>query len=207
MNDAKVRRYFASLNGDFVVHDFRTWNATEAALQAIAAHAAPATAEAYWDQRDAVADIAAAKIGDTRAVALESYIDPAVFDAWRIHAGIPENAERPRRARKTAETEVREQNAPEELGRDAGVLRDASLSEPEATAEDRTGQNEALTQDEIQERIRQMIRRDLERQRTQFQGNSLEVRMARMRDFFETHHFATPEDLRRLEDEERKQDH
>ncbi|HEX8098373.1 MAG TPA: hypothetical protein VF507_10065, partial [Pyrinomonadaceae bacterium] len=76
--DTKVRAYLHAITGRkaFKVHDFRTWNATEAARKAVQSMAAPTTAEEYWAKRDQVGDIAARKIGDKRQVALETYIDP-----------------------------------------------------------------------------------------------------------------------------------
>ena len=119
--DRAVRRYLDSISEDkFIVHDFRTWNATDAARQAIAGMPVPQNAEQYWDRRDRVLDAAASKIGDSRAVAEEVYVDPFVFDGWRTQAGVREDAKRPRRS---ADRGAR--------GADAGALRDAQRRESE----------------------------------------------------------------------------
>lgn len=131
-NDAKVRRYFATLSDEFIVHDFRTWNATDAARQAIAKMQMPSTPEAYWDQRDQVAEIAASKLGDTPIVALASYINPYVFDGWRIYAGVEQNAARPRKAAKRAAAERGNDAAAHAA--DARVLRFDSLHGQKARA-------------------------------------------------------------------------
>jgi DNA topoisomerase-1 len=101
-NDRAVRAYLNSISGEksFKVHDFRTWNATEAARKAIEERETPSTSEEYWRARDEVGDIAAKKIGDTRTIALDSYIDPFVFEDWRERAGVEANAQRPRQTRR-----------------------------------------------------------------------------------------------------------
>jgi DNA topoisomerase-1 len=101
-NDTKVRNYLQSISGEksFKVHDFRTWNATEAARKAIEERDAPKSPDEYWRARDDVGDIAARKIGDTRQIALDSYIDPLVFEDWRESAGVEANAQRPRQTRR-----------------------------------------------------------------------------------------------------------
>jgi DNA topoisomerase-1 len=83
-------------SGDFKVHDLRTWNATELALAAVASTPAPQTALAFWIARDTVGDLVAAKLGDTRKIVLESYIDSAVFAGWRTQLNINENETRPK---------------------------------------------------------------------------------------------------------------
>jgi DNA topoisomerase-1 len=121
-NDVKVRKYLHSISDkDFKVHDFRTWNATEAARHAIEQIDAPTSAEEYWSARDKVGDIAAEKIGDTRKIALESYIDPLVFEDWRTQAGVDENAQRPTRTKRKAGDVQRAS------GTNEGPLRDQPL--------------------------------------------------------------------------------
>jgi DNA topoisomerase IB len=100
--DARVRNYLQRIAGDYKVHDFRTWNATDAARKAIEDRPAPKSPEEYWRERDEVGDIAARKIGDTRKIALETYVDPLVFEGWRESAGVKANDQRPRQARRKA---------------------------------------------------------------------------------------------------------
>lgn len=101
-NDGRVRAYLHSRSGDkaFKVHDFRTWNATEAARSAIERMAGPNSAEEYWNRRDEVGDISARKLGDTRKIVLETYIDPLVFEDWRKRAGVGENEQRPKQKKR-----------------------------------------------------------------------------------------------------------
>lgn len=121
-SDAKVRAYLHSIAAQkFKVHDFRTWNATDAARQAMAERPVPRTPDEFWGSYDAVGDAAADKIGDTRKVALESYVDPLIFSEWRQHAGVEETqpdrrneSEKPRRKRidepQTMEERMQEMN-------------------------------------------------------------------------------------------------
>ena len=98
-NDSAIRTYLKDITGgeDYKVHDFRSWNATVEAATAVADRPAPKTVDEYWTLVDEVGDIAAAKIGDTRDVALESYVDPAVFDEWRLAVGVREGDPRPKK--------------------------------------------------------------------------------------------------------------
>lgn len=84
-NDAGVTRWFkANGGGDFKVKDFRTWNGTEKAIEAVQSMPAPKTKAEYDKARLAVGKIVAAHLGNTPAVALEAYIDPTVFIDWSI---------------------------------------------------------------------------------------------------------------------------
>lgn len=83
-----------AMGGDATAKDFRTWGATVEAVRSLA----PVRAA---DERDAAkavvaaADAVAGKLGNTRAVARSSYIDPRVVDAF----GTGDLAEAWRRAR------------------------------------------------------------------------------------------------------------
>lgn len=140
-NDTRVRNYLHSISGRkaFKVHDFRTWNATEVARRAIENIEPPTTAEEYWTRRDEVGDIAARKIGDTRLIALETYVDPLVFEDWRIGAGVEENAQRPRQARRKAGDVQTAPGADEQSLRDQ-PLRQSSEATPTPTREIRPPQ-------------------------------------------------------------------
>jgi DNA topoisomerase-1 len=72
--------------GGFKTKDFRTRLANATAMDSMKGVAPPANPTNY---RKAVATIAkrvAAKLGNTPTVALASYINPAVFAHWRMHA-------------------------------------------------------------------------------------------------------------------------
>jgi DNA topoisomerase IB len=128
-SDATVRDYLHRLDGseDFKVHDFRTWVATDAARASIESMPVPVDEISFWAAYDAAGDAAAGTIGDTRKVALESYVDPFVFQEWRAAAGVPEGSARPRRRGKQAATNGR--SLTEE---NAGILRDDALHGREA---------------------------------------------------------------------------
>jgi DNA topoisomerase IB/predicted RNA methylase len=124
----KVLNYLRSITeADFKVHDLRTWNATALAAGLINAEAAPTTPAEYWLRRDAVADIVAKKLGDTRKIVLESYIDPIVFAKWQESASVSDASDRPKLSKKA----VRELGDAGQLSRSnesyVGSLRDQLL--------------------------------------------------------------------------------
>lgn len=82
-SDAKVRDYLHSRDGDFKVKDFRTWHGTTEALKAIRGMDAPRSDKEYERARLSVGRIVAAHLGNTPKIALESYIDPAVWSPWK----------------------------------------------------------------------------------------------------------------------------
>jgi hypothetical protein len=83
--DRAVRRYHDSIIGDkdYKVHDYRTWVATNAAKRIVDGLGQPESPEELKEFINMAADEAARKIGDDRATALKSYIDPEVFAKWR----------------------------------------------------------------------------------------------------------------------------
>ena len=82
-----VSKYVAGLDGGkFTPKDLRTKRANLLALQHIAKTPAPKTPEAY---KAAVMDVAqkvSGVLGNKPAQALESYISPAAFAAWKVGA-------------------------------------------------------------------------------------------------------------------------
>lgn len=71
--------------GDFKTKDLRTLLATSEAVRLVAAHKRPAlpkTKTEFRKWRNEVGDKVSEKLGNTRTMALGSYIDPGVFDAW-----------------------------------------------------------------------------------------------------------------------------
>jgi DNA topoisomerase-1 len=78
--DANVRDYFHTAGGgDFKVKDFRTWNATNLAIQEMLEPPEPKTEPELKKKQLQVAKVVSAHLGNTPKVALESYIDPAVW--------------------------------------------------------------------------------------------------------------------------------
>ena len=84
--DSQVRAYMKTIAPDFSPKDFRTWHGTTQALAAVKSMPVPRTAEEYQKTKARVGDLVAAHLGNTRAVALGSYIDPAVFAPWSASA-------------------------------------------------------------------------------------------------------------------------
>ena len=80
----QLLRYTKSLGGDagFQTKDFRTHLGTQIAMKAKRG-LKPKTMKEYKKAVIKVADKVAAKLGNTRKVALSSYINPAIFEKWR----------------------------------------------------------------------------------------------------------------------------
>ena len=81
----KLLRYTKSLGGDagFQTKDFRTHLGTATAMAAMKGRKGPTTMKQYKAMVAEVADVVAERLGNTRKVALSSYINPAVFEKWR----------------------------------------------------------------------------------------------------------------------------
>jgi len=80
----KILSHLRSYPGakEFKTHDFRTFHATKMAKELVAKMPFPETHAAFKRARNEVGEAVAEQLGDTRAVALGSYIDPRVFKAW-----------------------------------------------------------------------------------------------------------------------------
>ena len=84
-NENKVNAFFnKQVGNDFSIKDYRTWTGTTAALEHIATMPKPTTEKEYKTFRNQVGDYVAKKLGNTRTVALESYISPAAFYSWSL---------------------------------------------------------------------------------------------------------------------------
>lgn len=85
VSGGSLLNYTHTLNGGkFKTKDFRTLMGTREAMNQMKTMKAPATAKAYKKSVLGVAKTVAAKLGNTPTVALQSYIHPAVFSAWRV---------------------------------------------------------------------------------------------------------------------------
>jgi DNA topoisomerase IB len=75
----------AAMGEDFTAKDFRTWGATLHAITLLACTPLPEkpSERAFKSEILAVVRQVAAKLRNTPAVCRKSYINPAVFDAWR----------------------------------------------------------------------------------------------------------------------------
>lgn len=80
----QLLKYTGSLGGNagFQSKDFRTHLGTDIAMQAMKGKR-PKTMSEYKQAVRDVADAVAEKLGNTRKVALSSYINPAIFEKWR----------------------------------------------------------------------------------------------------------------------------
>lgn len=74
--------------GSFKTKDFRTHLGTQTALEMIRKTPEPTNEKEYKRAVKHVATAVSAKLGNTPAIALASYISPVVFANWRQHAGV-----------------------------------------------------------------------------------------------------------------------
>lgn len=80
-----------------LVKDLRTYHANALALNEVNKHKTPPKTEAeFKKRRREVANVVSSHLGNTPVMALNSYINPTVFDAWKQH---PSWGEPGRRAR------------------------------------------------------------------------------------------------------------
>jgi DNA topoisomerase-1 len=84
-DETKARQYLKSICGnEFKSKDLRTLKANTMAKDLVAARGVPASDAEYRKAVNEVGDMVASQLGNTRVMALGSYINPAVFDAWRM---------------------------------------------------------------------------------------------------------------------------
>lgn len=86
-NDSKVREYLHSVDGDFIVHDFRTHAATRTAAAEVEKQLKenpPKNAKEAKAIEKAALVLAARKIGDTVSVAKSTYVNPQVFEKLKF---------------------------------------------------------------------------------------------------------------------------
>ena len=82
-NDQKVRDYLHSIDDRFHVKDFRTHIATAEALKTMSSMDKPSTKSSFTKSMNSVCDHVASVLGNTRTMAKNSYIHPAVWGAWQ----------------------------------------------------------------------------------------------------------------------------
>lgn len=78
----KIRAYLKDLAPGFLVKDFRTRVANAVAFDAISKMDVPTTAKERQARINAVGQMVADVLGNTRAVALSAYVNPILFDVW-----------------------------------------------------------------------------------------------------------------------------
>jgi DNA topoisomerase-1 len=84
-SDSALRTYTAGKDGGgFKPKDFRTARGTSEAVAIMKKIAKPKTEKEYKQAVKAVAKAVSERLGNTPTIALQSYIDPAVFAKWRL---------------------------------------------------------------------------------------------------------------------------
>lgn len=83
VSDDRVRDYLHALAGDVLIKDLRTRHANLIAGKELAALAPPRSEREFSRCRRRIALSVAARLGNTPAVCLSSYIDPHLFAPWR----------------------------------------------------------------------------------------------------------------------------
>lgn len=87
-DDASLRDYSHTLDGgSFKPKDFRTLKGTETAAAEVAKAPVPKTFAEYKKAVLAIGDKVAKKLGNTRVIALQSYVSPHVFAGWKGAVG------------------------------------------------------------------------------------------------------------------------
>lgn len=90
-NVSAMRQRFQAEAPGFKLKDLRTRMGTATAAQEVASLTPPTSPKEFAQMRNAVGDKVSRVLGNTRAIALESYIDPTVFAKWE--ASIAKNKE------------------------------------------------------------------------------------------------------------------
>jgi DNA topoisomerase-1 len=81
-NERKANKWLKSVAPGFMAKDFRTALATSEAMIAVDEMPVPTSAQDYKRKRNQIGDMVAGMLGNTRTMALSSYINPDVFAAW-----------------------------------------------------------------------------------------------------------------------------
>jgi DNA topoisomerase I len=87
-NEGRAASYMKSKTSGFKLKDLRTYHANDRAAEHVATMAPPKTKAEFAKARNAVGDAVCAHLGNTRTMALNSYINPAIFSSWREKVGI-----------------------------------------------------------------------------------------------------------------------
>lgn len=84
VSSSYVRKYFKDIDNRFKIKDFRSLKANTIARKIIDKKKGPAITEKKFKKWQLmVADYVAKKLGNTRNVALNDYIDPSLWNKWR----------------------------------------------------------------------------------------------------------------------------
>ena len=104
-------------NNDFTAKDFRTWGGTLRAIAFLACQARkdPMTQRAFNSCVASTARAVAETLGNTPAVCRKSYINPVVFEAWKlgvVEERVPRTAMSPRQMERAALILLKAQYSP-----------------------------------------------------------------------------------------------
>lgn len=83
VSDSDLRDY-AHEHGGYNPKDYRTAKGTKTAREVVASMPVPKTAKEKKEAINHVGDVVSKKLGNTRTVALDAYIDPSVFAHWHV---------------------------------------------------------------------------------------------------------------------------
>lgn len=81
-DEVKMRGWLGRHAPGFKPKDFRTHLATATAFMLVSQMSPPATAKEFKSMRNQIGDAVASLLGNSRTMALGSYIDPAAFGPW-----------------------------------------------------------------------------------------------------------------------------
>ena len=87
VNDSTLRNYVHSLNPGVKVKDFRTLKGTSTAADLVSKMEPPKTTKEFKARVNEVGDAVSKILGNTRVIALQSYISPFVFAEWKQAVG------------------------------------------------------------------------------------------------------------------------
>jgi len=84
-NETKALAFVKSIcGGEYKSKDLRTLKANSMATEMVNRMPIPGDEKARRKAINLVGDAVSSQLGNTRAIALSSYIDPTIFDAWRL---------------------------------------------------------------------------------------------------------------------------
>jgi DNA topoisomerase I len=87
-NEGRAAKYMKSKTQGFKLKDMRTYHANDIAVQHVSTMRPPKNKKEFAAARNKVADLVSSHLGNTRTMALNSYINPVVFSDWREAIGL-----------------------------------------------------------------------------------------------------------------------
>lgn len=87
-NEGRAAKYMKSKTNGFKLKDMRTYHANDLAAKHVSSMKPPKNKKEFAAARNKVGDLVSAQLGNTRTMALNSYINPVVFSDWREAIGL-----------------------------------------------------------------------------------------------------------------------